>query len=102
MTPADLLAPLRGSGGRGYLGEPVTQLEHACQAAALAAGAGAPDTLVVAALFHDVGWLLPAAGRGAGAAGARAARARAPGDPEATDANHAGRGATWLLVAGLP
>ncbi|MDH4075607.1 MAG: HD domain-containing protein [Acidimicrobiia bacterium] len=36
----------------------VTIGEHACQAAAYALAAGAPDPLVVAALFHDIGHLL--------------------------------------------
>lgn len=45
-------------GGEAYFGEPVTQLEHALQTAALAEADGAPDALVVAALLHDVGHLL--------------------------------------------
>ena len=36
----------------------VTQLEHALQAGALARAANAADTLVVAALLHDIGLLL--------------------------------------------
>lgn len=36
----------------------VTVADHACQAAAFALAAGAPDPLVVAAFFHDVGHLL--------------------------------------------
>ena len=39
----------------------MTQLEHACQTAHLAVLAGAGDAPVVAALLHDVGWLLPGA-----------------------------------------
>ena len=39
-------------------GEGVTQLEHALQAAALAAAEGADDLLVTAALLHDVGHFL--------------------------------------------
>ena len=38
--------------------EVVSQLAHALQSAALAEGAGAPDSLVAAALLHDVGHLL--------------------------------------------
>src|SRR5262249_32014776 len=45
-------------GAREYLGEPVSQLEHALQAARLAVKQGASDALVVAALLHDVGHLL--------------------------------------------
>jgi len=53
-----ILALLHERGGQSYFGEPVTQLEHALQAAALAETAGAPATLVVAALLHDIGHLL--------------------------------------------
>jgi gamma-butyrobetaine dioxygenase len=45
-------------GARDYLGEPVSQLEHALQAAKLAVQAGASDALVAAALLHDIGHLL--------------------------------------------
>lgn len=41
-----------------YGGEAVTQLEHALQAATLAAASGAADSLVAAALLHDLGHLL--------------------------------------------
>lgn len=41
-----------------YTGEPVTQLEHALQTAALAEGDGADDELVTACLLHDLGHLL--------------------------------------------
>jgi phosphonate degradation associated HDIG domain protein len=36
----------------------ISQLEHALQGAALAAAAGDPDSLVVAALLHDVGHMI--------------------------------------------
>lgn len=49
------LFPERGAAT--YLGEPVTQLEHAEQCAALAAAEGARDTLIVAAFLHDLGHL---------------------------------------------
>jgi phosphonate degradation associated HDIG domain protein len=45
-------------GAEAYFGEPVSQAEHALQAAHLAEEAGASDALVVAALLHDVGHLL--------------------------------------------
>jgi phosphonate degradation associated HDIG domain protein len=45
-------------GGAAYFGEPVSQLEHALQAAYRAACDDAPDWLVVAALLHDIGHLL--------------------------------------------
>ena len=41
-----------------YSGEPVTQLQHALQTAALAEDAGADDALVTAALLHDLGHLV--------------------------------------------
>lgn len=45
-------------GAEQYSGEPVTQLEHALQTAALAEADGASDALVTAALLHDLGHLL--------------------------------------------
>lgn len=43
-----------------YGGEPVTQGEHALQAAHLALAENAPNSLVVASLLHDIGHLLHA------------------------------------------
>ncbi len=45
-------------GRNAYLGEPVSQTEHALQAARMAEREGASDALTVAALLHDVGHLL--------------------------------------------
>ena len=45
-------------GGIEYSGEAVTQLEHALQTAQRAEREGAADTLVTAALLHDLGHLL--------------------------------------------
>jgi phosphonate degradation associated HDIG domain protein len=45
-------------GAEQYSGEPVTQLEHALQSAALAEAEGADDELVTAAMLHDLGHLL--------------------------------------------
>jgi len=45
-------------GGGAYFGEPVSQLEHALQAAWHAERENAPGWLVVAALLHDIGHLL--------------------------------------------
>ena len=42
-------------GGEQYSGEPVTQLQHALQTAALGEAEGASDALVTAALLHDLG-----------------------------------------------
>jgi phosphonate degradation associated HDIG domain protein len=56
-SPDELLQALERSAGAGYLGEPVTQLEHALQCAQLATDAGASDPEIVAALLHDLGHL---------------------------------------------
>ena len=45
-------------GGEQYSGEPVTQLGHALQCAALAEADGADAALVTAALLHDLGHLV--------------------------------------------
>jgi gamma-butyrobetaine dioxygenase len=90
-SPVERIAELFAAGGADeYLGEPVTVGAHLLQAGALAEAAGAPPTLVAAALLHDVGHL-----RGA--------------DPLAdevelsgrelmagTDNDHGERGAAWL------
>lgn len=62
---ADLLGILERSAREDYIGEGVSQLEHALQAAALARAAHAEADEVLAALLHDVGHLC---------AGARAPR----------------------------
>lgn len=51
-------------GDRGY-GEDVNQREHALQAAHFAREAGEPDTMIAAALLHDVGQFLNEAGEAA-------------------------------------
>jgi phosphonate degradation associated HDIG domain protein len=59
MTVADeVIRLMTQRGDTAYLGEPVSQLEHALQAAWLARQAGASRELVLAALLHDVGHLL--------------------------------------------
>ena len=45
-------------GMHAYLGEDVTQEDHALQTANLAVTSQAPDSLVVAALLHDIGHIL--------------------------------------------
>ena len=57
-TLDDIEALLRRRGDEQYSGEPVTQLEHALQSAALAEADGADDELVTAALLHDLGHLV--------------------------------------------
>ena len=50
---------MRQRGAEAYLGEAVSQLEHALQAAHLATQANSPPSLIAAALLHDIGHLLP-------------------------------------------
>ncbi len=84
-TPDRLLDLLAEAGASAYLGEPVTQLEHALQAAALAEEEGAPDELVVAALLHDIGHLVPRRPDGAAAPG--------------VDGRHEQTGGRWLAMS---
>jgi phosphonate degradation associated HDIG domain protein len=44
-------------GNADYIGEPVSQVEHMCQAAQLAEEEGCDDEVVLAAFFHDIGHL---------------------------------------------
>jgi phosphonate degradation associated HDIG domain protein len=44
-------------GGDDYIGEPVSQLEHMCQAARLAEEEGYDEEVILAAFFHDIGHL---------------------------------------------
>jgi phosphonate degradation associated HDIG domain protein len=53
-----ILELFKTRGAEAYLGEPVSQQEHALQAAHLAARENAADALVIAALLHDIGHLL--------------------------------------------
>ena len=76
-----ILTLFEARGASEYLGEPVTQLEHALQTAHLAAQDSASVTLVVAALLHDIGHILT------------------PGDDPALrgiDGLHEERGYAWL------
>ncbi len=58
LTLKDIVKLLDERGASRYGGERVSQLEHALQCAALAEASGEPDTIVVAALLHDLGHLL--------------------------------------------
>lgn len=59
MSTADEIFELfKRRGESAYFGEPVSQLEHALQAAYFARQEQAPPPLVVAALLHDIGHLL--------------------------------------------
>lgn len=44
-------------GNEDYIGEPVSQIEHMSQAAALAEAEGYDDEVILAAFFHDLGHL---------------------------------------------
>ncbi len=58
MDLADIEDLFARRGAEMYSGEPVTQLQHALQTAALAEAAGADDALITASLLHDLGHLL--------------------------------------------
>jgi len=59
MDPTDeILELFETHGSAAYLGEPVSQREHALQAAHVAEVEGAPEALVIASLLHDIGHLL--------------------------------------------
>jgi [1-hydroxy-2-(trimethylamino)ethyl]phosphonate dioxygenase len=68
-------------GKAAYFGEAVSQEEHALQAAHFAAQEGAPETLVVAALLHDIGHLIDA---------------REDAADRGIDARHEDAGCEWL------
>jgi len=44
-------------GAADYIGEPVSQIEHMCQAAQLAEAEGYDEEVILAAFFHDIGHL---------------------------------------------
>jgi len=58
LSIADIRTLFDRLGARAYDGEPVTQLEHALQTAALAQDDGAAPGLVTASLLHDLGHLV--------------------------------------------
>lgn len=59
MNVVDEICELFSTKGHAaYIGEPVSQLEHALQSAYHAEHSGASDALVVAALLHDFGHLI--------------------------------------------
>jgi phosphonate degradation associated HDIG domain protein len=59
MTGGDIIGLIaeifERRGAEAYAGEALTVAEHMLQTAALAQAEGAPDTLVAAALLHDIG-----------------------------------------------
>jgi len=64
QTPEELadhvFALYEQHGDEDYIGEPVSQLEHMAQAAALAEAEGYDDEVILAAFFHDIGHLCAA------------------------------------------
>ena len=57
-TVDEILGILRLSAGSGYIGEPISQLDHALQAAHFARAAGCSEEMILAALLHDMGHLV--------------------------------------------
>lgn len=82
-----LLDALSATKAQNYIGEDISQLEHALQAAHGARRSGARDELVVAALFHDIGHEIGKEGASMGDLGA---------------ADHEQLGAEYLASFGLP
>jgi [1-hydroxy-2-(trimethylamino)ethyl]phosphonate dioxygenase len=78
----EILAIYAARGAGAYFGERVSMTEHALQTAYFAQQAKAPESLVVAALLHDIGHLL----------------AQVPDDIAdwTADAHHEAIGARWL------
>ncbi|KAJ5948082.1 hypothetical protein N7466_001097 [Penicillium verhagenii] len=58
-TAETLITALEQYGQGDYIGESISQLEHCLQAANQAHEAGARDELVIAALLHDIGQIIP-------------------------------------------
>lgn len=58
MTVDEIIGLYASRGARRYRNEPVSQLEHALQCAALAQAANATEELVAAAFLHDLGHLV--------------------------------------------
>jgi phosphonate degradation associated HDIG domain protein len=81
-TIDEIIGLFDARGDTEYFGEPVSQKEHALQAAHLAETEGASDALVVAALLHDVGHLLHGLGEDIAERG--------------VDARHEDTGHAWL------
>ena len=72
---------------RGYIGEPISQLEHALQSAKIAIDGHGSEALILAALFHDIGHLC--------------APKNAPCMDEFGIDNHHGVGAEYLRTIGF-
>ncbi len=57
QTADEIIALYQNYGNEDYIGEPVSQIEHMCQCAQLAAENGSDDETILAAFFHDIGHL---------------------------------------------
>lgn len=58
-SPHPLVELLQGQAALQHFGEPLSLLEHSLQCAYLADVDGASESMVAAALLHDIGWLVP-------------------------------------------
>lgn len=56
-TVDEIISLYKRFGGEDYIGEPVSQMEHMCQAAQLAESEGYDSEVILAAFFHDIGHL---------------------------------------------
>jgi len=54
----EIITVFKDFGNKDYIGEKITQIEHAIQAAMLAEKDGYGDEIIVAALLHDIGHLV--------------------------------------------
>jgi 2-amino-1-hydroxyethylphosphonate dioxygenase (glycine-forming) len=54
---AEIFSLYEKYGRSDYIGEPVSQIEHMCQAAQLAEAEGYDEDVILAAFFHDLGHL---------------------------------------------
>lgn len=54
----DIFGLYEKHGAEAYYGEEVSQLEHMCQSAELARKGGYEDEVILAAFFHDIGYLI--------------------------------------------
>jgi phosphonate degradation associated HDIG domain protein len=88
MINDELLAIYEGRGADTYFGEAVTVIEHSLQAAHFAQSCDASDSLIIAALLHDIGHLIE----------------HVPADIAdwKTDAGHERIGALWLASRFAP
>jgi phosphonate degradation associated HDIG domain protein len=77
----EIFALFEQHGKAAYFGEEVSQQDHALQAAYFAAQEGASESLVVAALLHDIGHLIDA---------------REDAADRGIDAHHEDAGCAWL------